>query len=306
MKIFSLKHTINALTRSVAVSVCAVVLTLSAMMTVSTVAVASTPPIGTWKTYMAYSDIRQIVKVGNRVYVVASGDLYVYDTSDESITTMDRNNGLSDTDIKFISWNAAAKRLVVVYSNGNIDLLSEKLDITNISDYYDKSLTYDKTINNVFTNGNLTYLATGFGIVVVNVPNATIADTYALQEKVNALCINNGMVYAATDNEIFKGDMRKNLADPNEWDKLASEGFSWLFWMDEGLVGAKKYNISTIASDGTVKKQAGPYMDNCVMQNGLLFACGGNDTYCYHTASDRGGIAKHLNTVAADPKDGSF
>ena len=76
--------------------------------------------------------------------------------------------------------------------------------------------------------------------------------------------------------------------------------------MDEGLVGAKKYNISTIASDGTVKKQAGPYMDNCVMQNGLLFACGGNDTYCYHTASDRGGIAKHLNTVAADPKDGSF
>ena len=306
MKIFSLKQTINALTRSVAVSVCAVVLTLSAMMTASTVAVASTPPIGTWKTYMAYSDIRHIVKVGNRVYVVASGDLYVYDTSDESITTMDRNNGLSDTDIKFISWNAAAKRLVIVYSNGNIDLLSEKLDITNISDYYDKSLTYDKTINNVITNGNLTYLATGFGIVVVNVSNATIADTYALQEKVNALCINNGMVYAATDNEIFKGDMRKNLADPNEWDKLASEGFSWLFWMDEGLVGAKKYNISTIASDGTVKKQAGPYMDNCVMQNGLLFACGGNDTYCYHTASDRGGIAKHLNTVAADPKDGSF
>uniref|UniRef100_UPI003F65B641 PorZ beta-propeller-like domain-containing protein n=2 Tax=Prevotellaceae TaxID=171552 RepID=UPI003F65B641 len=186
MKIFSLKQTINALTRSVAVSVCAVVLTLSAMMTASTVAVASTPPIGTWKSYMAYSDIRHIVKVGNRVYVVASGDLYVYDTSDESITTMDRNNGLSDTDIKFISWNAAAKRLVIVYSNGNIDLLSEKLDITNISDYYDKSLTYDKTINNVFTNGNLTYLATGFGIVVVNVSNATIADTYALQEKVNA------------------------------------------------------------------------------------------------------------------------
>ena len=43
--------------------------------------------------------------------------------------------------------------------------------------------------------------------------------------------------------------MRKNLADPNEWDKLASEGFSWLFWMDEGLVGAKNYNISTIAAD---------------------------------------------------------
>ena len=247
MKIFSLKQTINALTRSVAVFVCAVVLTLSAMTATTTTAVASTPPIGTWKTYMAYSDIRQIVKVGNRVYVVASGDLYVYDTSDESITTMDRNNGLSDTDIKFISWNAAAKRLVIVYSNGNIDLLSEKLDITNISDYYDKSLTYDKTINNVFTNGNLTYLATGFGIVVVNVSNATIADTYALQEKVKDLCINNGMVYAATDNEIFKGDMRKNLADPNEWDKLTSEGFSWLFWMDEGLVGAKKYNIFSVS-----------------------------------------------------------
>ena len=42
------------------------------------------------------------------------------------------------------------------------------------------------------------------------------------------------------------------------------------------------------------------------MQNGLLFACGGDNTYCYHTSSDHGSIAKHLNTVGADPKDGSF
>lgn len=46
--------------------------------------------------------------------------------NDKSILTYDKTNGLNDAGISFIAWNKSTKRLVIVYSNNNIDLLGEK------------------------------------------------------------------------------------------------------------------------------------------------------------------------------------
>ena len=64
-----------------------------------------------WRSYTAYSDITQVQKAGNTLYVLASKRLFAYNTADESIQTFDRINGLSDTPIAFIAWNNVAKRL---------------------------------------------------------------------------------------------------------------------------------------------------------------------------------------------------
>ncbi len=55
------------------------------------------------------------------MYVLASNSLYTYNKNDQSIKTYDKVNGLSDTDIRFIAWNKIARRLVIIYSNNNID-----------------------------------------------------------------------------------------------------------------------------------------------------------------------------------------
>ena len=77
---------------------------------------------GTWKNYMAYSNVQWIEKGGNMLYVLASNDLYSYNEKDNSIQTFDKVNGLNDTDIEFIAWNNVAKCLVIAYSDQNIDL----------------------------------------------------------------------------------------------------------------------------------------------------------------------------------------
>ena len=64
--------------------------------------------IGTWKTYMAYHDIQQIVQAGDDVFVRASDNLYSYNQNDMSVTTYDRTNGLSDVGITHIAWSKAA------------------------------------------------------------------------------------------------------------------------------------------------------------------------------------------------------
>ena len=102
--------------------------------------------IGTWKAYMSYYEPQQIVKAGaNTLFVRASNSLYSYNLNDHSITTYDKVNTLNDTYINFIAWNQQVKQLMVVYQNGNIDLLDLNDNVTNISSYYSKTMTKDKT-----------------------------------------------------------------------------------------------------------------------------------------------------------------
>ena len=59
--------------------------------------------IGTWKAYMAYHDITEIEKGGNILYVLASDNLYSYNTNDHSIQTYDKTTVLSDCGIAHIN-----------------------------------------------------------------------------------------------------------------------------------------------------------------------------------------------------------
>lgn len=134
--------------------------------------------IGSWKAYMAYSDVQQIQKAGDNLFVMASNDLYQYNLNDQSIYTYDKTNGLSDTYITHIKWSSAAKRLIVVYQNSNIDLVEIDGNVINISDLYMKAITGDKTVKNVRIDGVYAYLVCGFGIVKVNMERAEISDSY--------------------------------------------------------------------------------------------------------------------------------
>ena len=135
--------------------------------------------IGTWRNYLAYSDIQQIRAAGNDyLFVLASNGLYQYNRQDQSIYTYDKTNGLSDTYITQIAWCPQAKRLIAVYQNSNIDLIDVKGNVTNISDLYNKLLTGDKTVSSIRMDGIYAYLICGFGIVKINMQRAEIAETY--------------------------------------------------------------------------------------------------------------------------------
>lgn len=137
--------------------------------------------VGTWKAYMAYSDVQQIQKAGDYLFVMASNGLYQYNLNDQSIQTYDKVNGLSDTYITHIKWSSEAKRLIVVYQNSNIDLIDTDGNVVNISDLYLKVMTGDKTVNSVRIDGIYAYLVCGFGIVKVNMKRAEITDSYTPQ-----------------------------------------------------------------------------------------------------------------------------
>lgn len=89
-----------------------------------------------WEIYTSYNDITEIEPTGNLVFALASNGLFSYHIKDGSVTTYDKANTLSDFDINHIAWNKTTKKLVITYTNGNIDLLDANGNVVNVPDLY--------------------------------------------------------------------------------------------------------------------------------------------------------------------------
>ena len=196
--------------------------TLILLFTFNCSLLTASAQVGTWKNYLSYNHIEQIYAAGDDIFVRASNGLYLYNKKDQSITTFDKINGLSDTNIKLIGWSKQAKRLIAVYQNSNIDLVETNGTITNISSLYSKTMTEDKTVNNVFIQGQFAYLSTGFGIVKVNMQKAEITETYHLGKNITATSIKNNTIYAKIDDAtVLSAPLTSNLLDPGNWVETA-------------------------------------------------------------------------------------
>ena len=178
--------------------------------------------IGDWKAYMAYHNVQEIEQAGNLVFVQASNNLYVYNQNDQSIQTFSKIDYLSDCVIEHIAYCQAAHRLLILYSNSNIDLMNtSNYEVTNLADYYNASTTGDKTIYDIYVNDKYAYMSNGFGIVKVNVADGEISDTYNLGFKVNWCEIKDNCIYAysQTDGQ-YRAPLSVNLLDKNNWSKV--------------------------------------------------------------------------------------
>lgn len=178
--------------------------------------------IGTWNAYMAYHDVTDIQKAGNILYVLASNNLYSYNTNDQSIRTYSKSDILSDCGIERIAYCQSAKRLVIIYDNYNIDLLDLNDNVINMSEYFNKSMT-DKTINDIYVNGQFAYISTVFGIIKINVSKAEISDTYNLGINVNYCYIENNNIYAASNTQgLYEANLSANLLDKSNWNRVGN------------------------------------------------------------------------------------
>lgn len=248
------------------------ILTIILFLIVQVVAFHSQAAIGDWKAYMAYHDVQEIEQAGNLVFVQASNGLYVYNKNDQSIQTFSKIDYLSDCNISHIAYNKSTKRLVIIYSNGNIDLMNiNNYEVTNLSDYYNTFTSENKTVNDIYTYGNYAYLSTGFGIVKLNVSKTEISDTYNLGFKVDWCEINGNKIYAYSQtNGKYTALLSDNLSDKNKWNKEG--GYSAKVEEDKSEL---KQLVSTLNPGGPKYNYFG-YMR---FTNNQLYTCGGGFSY---------------------------
>ena len=172
-----------------------------------------------WTLYQSYHNVTYCEVVGDNVYVLASGALYSYNTSDNEVRTYDKITHLSDIEITHIRYSSFIGGLVIIYRNANIDILYDDESVYNISDFKNKILP-NKTINNIDIQGNTAYISTEFGVVVLNLENLEFSNTYNLELNTYSTLLFKDKIYAGTSTGLYSCDIDRNMLDKNNWEQL--------------------------------------------------------------------------------------
>lgn len=234
---------------------------LTLFIYISTVFHAFGLAVGTWQVYPSYANLTEISPAGDVCFALASGSLFAYNNTTAETTVFNKTTGLAGIDISHIAWSQQAKRLVVAYGDGNIDLVSTSGDITNVPGLYLSETVSDKTVSHIYIDRQFAYMSIGMGVMKLDAKKGVIADTYQLGFAVDHSYIKDGYLYAVSKAQgTWRGLLTDNLLDKNRWQRVGGyvaltddrlnvrDASTGLWWTrnDAGLLACY-----TLATDGT-------------------------------------------------------
>lgn len=184
-------------------------------------------PVGEWSDHLKY-DCAMSIAAGSKIIYASNGSsVMAYDRQYSELRKLSMISGLTETGISTIGWSEENNTLIIAYTSSNIDLVRGST-IFNIPDIFRKYIPGNKTINRIRTKGRYAYLASSFGIVVIDLIKDEIFDTWkpgTTEEiaSVNDIAFGGGKIYAATNIGVFSADETNNgLAYFGNWSRITS------------------------------------------------------------------------------------
>lgn len=193
-----------------------------AFMVLSLVSPAQDLAVGHWRTHFAPSAVIQMAQRDVDMFGAMESSLLYVDTRDDILYEMDRTDDLSGVGISALAYGTLYDALVVGYSDGMLDLVYG-MDVVPLSYIRDADFDGDKAIHQVWVDGRYAYLATGFGVVVVDLRKEEIKETYFIgqnnsRETVKGICVDENLIYALTDAGLkYASKNASNLNDFAAW-----------------------------------------------------------------------------------------
>ncbi len=220
------------------------------------------PPIGEWREHLPYKSAVDVAAGDGMVFCATPYSLFTVDVAENSIQRYSRVAGLSETGISAIHYDAANKKLVIAYSNSNIDILSGN-SIKNLPDIKRDNIIGNKTVYNIFSAGKDYYLSTGLGVIVLNGVKNEVKDTWFIgnggnQVRVNGFTSDGSYYYAATDEGLKRVPVGTgNPADYTQWQTISGAN---------GLAAGICKNVLTVQNKVVAEKA-----DSLFIQNGTAW-----------------------------------
>lgn len=186
--------------------------------------------MGKWQTHFAYNSINQIAQSNTKIYAVSDGALFSVSKLDGDGAVQEfysKVSGLNGNNISRIEFDPTSNQLLIVYSNGNIDLLTSG-GVINLPDLFNKQMSAKKEVNQIYFYQGKAYLACNFGIVALNMQKKEVSDTYiiganASEVKVLSIAVNKGQIYALTNSVVYTASVdEKNLVNYEYWNTSAT------------------------------------------------------------------------------------
>lgn len=179
-----------------------------------------------WTDHMSYYNGQIVCNAETKIYCATEASLFYVDKDDNSMSHLSPIDGLAEIGIGYIAYSNEYKKLVIGYSNGNIDIITDNLKIAHLSGLKDKQFAAEKKINHINIVDNIAYLACNFGLVSIDINRKEFKDTYVLGENGRWININQSIVYdkylyALTDSGLIRGRAdHPFLVDIKNWERI--------------------------------------------------------------------------------------
>lgn len=175
-----------------------------------------------WSYHLSYHRARLAVAKGNVVYAVFNGNLLRYDAEDQSVQTLDKlSAGLTGKNVTRMQYSDTEKCLVLLYEDGNIDLLFDDGTVVNLPQIKN-FVDYAITPTNLNVNGRWATVSTSEGVIVVDLERREIRGFYRFMHNVRDAVVLGTTVYAARSSQVMYGDLSDNLYDLSQWKTYAT------------------------------------------------------------------------------------
>ncbi len=176
--------------------------------------------MGGWTLHVPAKASSSVVVDGDMVYASFDNGLLGYDRASKEKSVMTSTNSLSDVSVSVLGYEPNSKTVVVGYKNGNVDLMNGNT-VFNLPAIKLAQIQGIKTIQRIESRGGKIYLATGFGIVVLDPIKQEVRDTYyptENNETIYDLSFNGDTIFALTDNRLLYANLNSpGLGDFNQW-----------------------------------------------------------------------------------------
>ncbi len=181
--------------------------------------------MGKWRMHISPYEAIDVAQGNNAVYAILSRGLLEYDLDAGEKSVWTAANYLSDVAPTALAFDAGSQSLLIGYETGNLDIIQNER-VINLPAIVQSSVNGSKSINSIVCHSGNAYLATGVGIVVINLSKQEVRDTYntsSLNEVLVDVAIHEDSLFALTNSGLKVGALSNQfLADPGQWSTVNS------------------------------------------------------------------------------------
>ncbi|WP_291038932.1 T9SS type A sorting domain-containing protein [Dyadobacter sp. 50-39] len=180
-------------------------------------------PLGEWQSHFNYRSAQHVTDAGSRVYCSSYNGLFSVNTENGAIRVLSKADGFSNTGISAMGYQPSSRLLMLAYRNGTFDFayLNEQSEHDQIETWdilnETQGLPADKAVRRIVFRQNLAYVATGFGVLVVDPQLRQVEETYryigpnGMQVAVSDLAFSEDSLFVMTPLGVLATAMRDDV-----------------------------------------------------------------------------------------------
>lgn len=149
-------------------------ITLS-VLGIAALSASSQKMAGEWKKYQVIKPyIQRVISTPDNLYYLCTDRLFVYDTATNKSRNIGEKDGLTIGDISAIKYNTDKGYLALGSYDGSLSIVYDDGKISNLTAIKNLSVATTRTIRDIDFLGDDIYLATDFGLVVVDASKCVV------------------------------------------------------------------------------------------------------------------------------------